>query len=307
MIINFTFLTSKIILLCLLVVIGYVLGKWRPLDAKTIASLLLYVISPIMIFQGMTLSTLSAGFFLLPLLFFTLASIVGWSTLQVAKRYWTDGTANLLAFTAGTANTGYFGFPIVLALFGDEGLAVAILSMAGFTLYEVTLGFYFTARGSHSLRESIRRVVRLPFLYAIIAGILLNQWAPPFIKETVLLLDPFKGAYTVLGMMMIGLSLSSVKLGDCDGWFIASCFALRFVLWPILLTGIIILDETYYGFFNPTHQGIIWLVGVVPLAANTVVVATELNVQPQKAALAVMLSTLFSIVYIPAFFSAVYT
>jgi malate permease and related proteins len=38
---------------------------------------------------------------------------------------------------------------------------------------------------------------------------------------------------------------------------------------------------------------------IVPLAANTVALATELKVHPERAAIAVLLSTLFALFYIP--------
>jgi len=41
-----------------------------------------------------------------------------------------------------------------------------IISGFGFTLYESTIGFFVAARGRHTIRESIIRLLKLPTVYA---------------------------------------------------------------------------------------------------------------------------------------------
>ncbi|MFT5590488.1 MAG: putative permease, partial [Bradyrhizobium sp.] len=47
------------------------------------------------------------------------------------------------------------------------------------------------------------------------------------------------------------------------------------------------------------EKSIIVLMACVPMAGNTVVIANELNLHPEKAATAVMASTLLAIIVIP--------
>ena len=42
------------------------------------------------------------------------------------------------------------------------------------------------------------------------------------------------------------------------------------------------------------------LLSIVPIAANTVIFATVLNVYPEKVSSAVLFSTIFALVYVPA-------
>jgi len=49
-----------------------------------------------------------------------------------------------------------------------------VLCILGFVLYENTLGFYIVARANFSIKESIRKVLKLPTIYAFLLGVLLN-------------------------------------------------------------------------------------------------------------------------------------
>ena len=71
------------------------------------------------------------------------------------------------------------------------------------------------------------------------------------------------------------------------------------LLLTLLVLIIISLDNAYFGIYNKgIHQALI-LVSIVPLAVNTVVVASLFNIQPEKAATAVLLSTIFALIYVP--------
>ncbi len=50
--------------------------------------------------------------------------------------------SNILAFATGSGNTGYFGIPVGIALFGEKVLPVFIIAGFGFILFENSLGFF---------------------------------------------------------------------------------------------------------------------------------------------------------------------
>ena len=62
---------------------------------------------------------------------------------------------------------------------------------------------------------------------------------------------------------------------------------------------VIIADINLFRLLNRDIYQIMFLLSLSPLAANTVSFATILKVQPQKAAIAVLLSTIFALIYIP--------
>ncbi len=66
-----------------------------------------------------------------------------------------------------------------------------------------------------------------------------------------------------------------------------------------MVYGVIIADNMVFRIYNPSIHKVMILMSIVPLAANTVAFATELKAQPEKASVAVLLSTLFALFYIP--------
>jgi predicted permease len=136
-------------------------------------------------------------------------------------------------------------------------------------------------------------------MYAFLLGLILNAVHIPLPQVALDMALNFRGAYTVLGMMIIGLGLSGLKNLSLDGPFLLMAFIAKFVLWPGIMLAVIAVDRAYFGLFSPDMHNIMVVLSIVPMAANTVLYATEMRVHPEKAATAVALTTLFTIVYIP--------
>jgi len=300
---DLSLLNTKLIFLGFLVLVGYVLGRLVTVNQQTISSLLIYVIAPVVFFQGMLVMPLEPKYFLLPLLFFCLGSLMALFAQWIGQYFWKDNTKNIFAFTAGTGNTGYFGIPVATALLGDIGAGLSILATVGFTLYENTVGYFLTARGSYSAKDSLLRVIKLPFLYALIAGLIVNYFiadesATKFAEH----LSPFVQTYSLLGMMMVGMVLANVAFEDFDGVLLGWCLFIRFIAWPLIMGGIIFLDFYVLHLLDIQTLVIMALMSVVPLAANTVVFAVQLQAQPKKMAMVVMISIVVAMIIIPVLF-----
>ncbi|MBI5134719.1 AEC family transporter [Candidatus Uhrbacteria bacterium] len=299
MIVFFT-LISKILPLYAIIVLGFVAARKLGAQKETLASLLIYTIAPVVVFYGVLTAPLTLAYFSLPLIFFAIASILCGIFFVLGKTFYQDDpTKNILAFSAGAANVGYFGLPMVLVLFGNGALSIAVLCITGIILYENTVGFYVTARGHHTVAQSIGRVVRLPTVYAFLLGALFNFFRIPLGPDIVAAIGYFKGAYTLLGMMIVGMGLATVRWASVDMRFITLAFLAKFVAWPLLITLVILLDKLVIHAYTQEIFNVMMLLSVVPLAANAVAFATELKVHPEKTAIAVFLSTLFALVYIP--------
>ena len=81
--------------------------------------------------------------------------------------------------------------------------------------------------------------------------------------------------------------------------FIEWTFCAKFIIWPILIAGIVFLDTSLLHIFSAEVHKVLILMSIVPLAANTVAIATELRTHPEKASVAVLLSTVFALFFIP--------
>jgi malate permease and related proteins len=186
-----------------------------------------------------------------------------------------------------------------LGLFGAEHLPFFVLTNFGFICYEYTVAYFVTARGHHSARDSWRKVSRLPSVYAFASAIFLNKsgFTLPEVFEE--LSVHFRGCYSVLGMMLIGFGVASIKKVKWDVKYLSLALFAKFLVWPLVMGCLISLDKHWIHFLEPSLYPMLFYLGFIPMAANTVAVATELNTEPEKAALAVLISTLIALLTVP--------
>ncbi len=292
-------LLFKLIPFYLFIFLGFIAGKYLRAHKESIASIVIYIVTPVIVFHGAATTTINIGTMSLPLIFFLISSGMCLLVYRIVKHIWQDSTRNILAFTAGSGNTGYFGLPVAIAIFGEKATPLVVLCIMGFVLYENSLGFFITARGHHTVGESIRKVLKLPSIYAFIFGLLVNISGIPMGSIYLDTVTIFRGAYTLLGMMIIGLGLSAIKEFRFDYKFIFVSFFVKFLLWPAVVALVIVADTYLFRIFDNSIHKVMILISVVPLAANTVAYATALRAQPEKASMAVLLSTVFALFYIP--------
>ncbi len=236
----------------------------------------------------------------LPIVLYIFGSAIAFATLFLFGKYWNDPTGNILAFSAGTGNTGYFGIPLAL-LFFDTNLAnIYIFTVLASLLYENTTGFYVTAKGNFTAKESLIKIIKLPILYAFVIGITLNLMGIRLPEEITFYSDQFKSAYGILGMMMLGMGLQGFnKSEDLDFKFIRIAFFIKFIFWPVSILALIYVDKTFMHLLNDDLYKVLILFSIVPLAGNSVSLAVLLKAKPEKTSLAVFLSTVVSILFIP--------
>jgi len=109
-----------------------------------------------------------------------------------------------------------------------------------------------------------------------------------------------KGAYAILGMMLLGMGMENIKANNSlDFKFISYALCIKFIIWPASILLFIYLDKIFIHFLNDGLYMVMFLFSIVPLAGNTVTIATLLDVKPEKMSLTVFISTLISLLYIP--------
>lgn len=292
-------LFSKIIYLYFLIGVGVFAGKKLNVKKEKLAPILIYGIAPVVFFNSIIKINIIPQYLLLPVIFFVLCSCIGICSYFIGGKLFKDSTRNLLALSSGTANTGYFGIPIADCFCGQDVLGIIVLGILGFGIYECSLGFYMIALGKHSPKEAFFRVLKLPTLYAILLGLVMNYLHVHVHEGYILFSSILVQIYTVIGMMIIGLGLADMKRFEIDKVFLTVSFLIKFIIWPLVIVMLILLDKQIFHLFNFIVYKVMILLSIVPLAANTVAFATEFNAKPDKASSAVLLSTLFAMIYIP--------
>ena len=296
----FFLLLLQIFPLYINIILGYFSTKLLDVKRESIASILIYILGPIVVFSATLSVKIDMSILFLPVFFYVFCSAIAFITLYVFRKSWSDPSGNILAFSAGTGNTGYFGIPLAIIFFPPYLADIYIFTVLASLLYESTTGFYVTAKGNFTVKESFHKMLKLPILYAFILGVIFNLLGVVIPEEVSSYTAQFKGAYGILGMMMLGMGLVGLKKGsDLDVKFISINFTMKFIFWPLAILGVIYLDRNFYMFLNEDLYKVMFLFAIVPLAGNTVTLAVLLNAKPEKASFTVLLSTIVSIIYIP--------
>lgn len=293
-------LLGKIIPLYFSILLGLFSTLFLNCNKDTIAKILLFILAPLIVFNATISVKLDSSVIFLPIFFFILSTIIAFSTLAYFKLIWKDNTANLLAFSTATGNTGNIGIPIAIIFLEPNLVDVFIFTVLASLLYQNSVGYYITAKGNFTAKQSFLKVAKLPVLHAFLLGITLNilgfKMPEMFLDYT----DYLKGAYAILGMMLLGMGMEKIKMNNSfDKKFIFYTLFIKFMIWPTLIILFIFIDINFIHFLNKDFYLLMFIFSIVPLSANTVTVATLLDVKPEKMAIAVFISTLVSLFYIP--------
>jgi malate permease and related proteins len=285
--------------LYLLIPLGYLGGRYFGISKESIAYLVIYFIAPIVIFTGILTTEITWGTLSIPIIIFLVCTIVSFTMYFLGGKIWHDATKNVFAFGAGSSNTGFFGVPVAIALFGKDILGLVALTVVGTALFSNSVGFFIAAKGKHTTKEALQKLFRLPILYALLLGIICNVARVPFGSWYFTIADHFTGAYVILGMMLIGMSLAERKKLALDYRYHALSFFAKFIFWPSLMLLLLKLDAGTLHLYTPRIQNVLILISFMPIAVNTAMYATILKTYPEKIAMDVLISTIAALLIIP--------
>ncbi|MCK5285063.1 MAG: AEC family transporter [Alphaproteobacteria bacterium] len=296
----FFLLFTNMIPIYLLIALGWVAGRFYGVDRQSLGALCIYILMPLMVFSFVVKLELDVTFIILPFIVYIILSAMSFMWLYIGYYIYHDKRANLLAMTASAGNFGYIGVPIVIILFEPQWVAVYIFMLLGGIFYEATTMYYVAARSSFNIKESMLKLAKFPSLYAVALALLFNIFditLPAFF-------DPYweysKGAYVVVGIMIIGVALSPVKRLVVAPRFLFLTFVAQFIMWPFLAWGLIMLDQLVLKVFDPEVHKLFFIMSIVPPAANIAAFSVQLDLKPEKAATTILIGTVFALFYIPA-------
>ncbi|MBF0315815.1 MAG: AEC family transporter [Oligoflexia bacterium] len=309
-----TALFLKILPFYFLIFIGFLLGISMKIDLRSISTVVIYAITPMVVFKGVVDKHFSYDLLYIPLVvyaIFTTLSLLSLlaSRIAPALTHTHDKRVRaIVSFTAAAGNTGYIGLPLTLAIFGEEAISIAVLAIFGNVLFEYTIGIYFLSRGNFTRTQSLLKLLKLPALYALLVGIvvkyLMNHHGLQFPGSVYDLLTHFQGAYSTLGMLFVGLTLATTKLKNIHVFALIYPIFSRFLLSPLLTTALIFLDKNLFHLFSASPQtaliyNVVLLLSCTPVAANSVMFANLVGLPADDAAIAVIISTFLSLLYLP--------
>ena len=151
-------IVEKIVSIFLIMAVGFVANRTGVLPRegnKFLTNLLIKVIAPCMIFSSITSKELTGDTFAATLytllgatLFSVCAAVLGWVLCKYLLRVSPLEDVGVYAFVFASLNSGFMGFPITLALFGQDILYFMVVHNITLTLYLYTLGPIILSMGS---------------------------------------------------------------------------------------------------------------------------------------------------------------
>lgn len=292
-------IVDEMLPLYIMMLLGYLGGKLFQVETKSVASLAVFVVSPIVFMLSVQKMQFSAGAIYAPLVMMALGIAVSLLVLKTTKTFMDAKTPYLSALMSGTSNWGYFGMPLAFILFDPQIVALYVLIGFGTHLFENSFGIYYISRGNLSPVESFKNVFKYPTIYAIVIGLVLSYTGTevPILDDQ--FFNYFKGAYVVLGMMIIGLGIANMERFTVDAKLISTVFGVRFLLWPMVALGTIWLDKNVFTLLGPDFYKPLLLFSVMPMGANNIAFAAKFDMNPGKASVAALASTIFAMFFVP--------
>jgi predicted permease len=211
---------------------------------------------------------------------------------------WSREVIACLLLTAGLANTSFVGFPLVEALYGKEGLAMAVWVDQGQFLVLASAGVLIAAYGSGQGRPSFadmtKKLLAFPPFIAFVAALLLHSVAfPAALKLT---LEVLALLVVPLALLSVGwqLRLDTTALAQ-DGAKTAIGLGVRLLLAPAVVASLL------FSLGQPGRATSVTIAeaAMAPMITGALL-AIESGLSPRLAGLMVGLGVPISLLTVPA-------
>ncbi len=308
---------QNVILSLLFIIPGYLALKGKLVNinhSKTLSSILVYVCSPGLIigsFLNLDFSLIqlaNMGWFMLITVFTQLVFMM--ILFFIFKKKHGDNRYKVLSIASVCSNMGYFGMPIVKALFPNNPEVACYTSVYVITMNVLlfTVGIYFlTGKKEYmSVKQAFLNPASLSFFVGIILyvvnarGLIDNSVnVSGFLHDSLKTLE--KCVYslgdmcTPLSMLILGMRLASMnfkKIFGCPMVYMVVAFKLiAFPLFSYLCVYFLPFDEVF--------KATMFILTAAPVASSVLNIAEMYGAEEEFSANVVMVSTLLSVITIP--------
>ncbi|MBK3493747.1 AEC family transporter [Viridibacillus sp. YIM B01967] len=278
--------------------IGFIGQKYIGFDIKSISTVALYLMSPFLAFRTfyttpLTMDYLYIAIFAIMLTIFLFLCTWGCSFLLKASR--SEFSAMILG--AVFMNSGNYGAPVVLFALGAAGFDVAVIIMVIHALLMNSLGIFFASIGGSqkaTIKQSIKKVLRMPLIYAALAGITLEFYHIT-VPETVMAgVSLVAEASIPTVMLVLGMQLAVISAKKVNYRFVSAVTIIRMILSPILAATILLFMP-----LSTLIKSVLIIQAAMPAAANTTMLALQFDTEPDLVSFTTFVTTIISIVSIP--------
>ncbi len=294
---------QQVLILFLLIMVGFLLGKKNILgekSAKALSDIALLLASPCVIalsfdkeFDVAVLREMGKAI--------AVAAGIHLIAIVVAQLLYRKDEPRDRVLRASTvlSNAGFMGLPLQQAVLGEQGVFYGAAYVTVFNLALWSYGLMTMERTQR--RVSVRQLVLNPGVLGLVAGLII-LFLPFDLPEIVRApMSHLAALNTPVPMLFIGYSLSKVNLGQAlrNKSYYAAC-AVRLLLVPAISIGCLYLIGV-----RGTLLCSMAIAASAPIAAAVSMFAGKFHQDTQTSVNLVALSTVFSVVTMPLFVSLV--
>lgn len=278
--------------------IGYIGQKLIGFDIKSISTAALYLMSPFLAFRTFFTNPLTMDYLYIIIFCLILTAvlfIIVWGTGYFMKA--TRPQLSAMVLGGVFMNSGNYGAPVVLFAFGAVGFDYAVIMMVFQSLLMNSIGIFFASLGGEekaTFKQSLNRVIRMPLIYAAIAGLLCQTFAitlPNALMEGISLVAD---ASIPTVMLVLGMQLAAISRKRVAYRYVTAVTVIRMVASPLVAAAIL-----YFMPVSDLLRSVIILQAAMPAAANTTMFALQFGTEPDLVSFTTFVTTIISIVTIP--------
>jgi len=270
----------------LFIVIGFFAKKFfKEVEAKTLVILSTYFLQPFLTFWGIMLVKVNFNLIISPIIYLIsvfLAFFVAFFIFDFEKKLKT-----IAVVTPLIGNTGNLGIPLSFALFGEIGASIATIINLANVFFIYSFGIFFFARGKYEFKTALKKIVKIPVLWAGILALVLNISGIEINNDVMKILQMGAYASIVVQLLIFGIYLAEVKIKEVERKLVFVVLFNKFILLPLITFFIL-------KFFSlPTvYKKAIMLEVLTPLAVTNVNLAALFDLYPQKVAFLIVVSSI---------------
>lgn len=286
----FTVFTQNILPILIVAGFGYGLQRWKPVDKKSLSGIVFNILSPCLVFASLVNSQLlgdellDLGLFAvlaigtMGVLAFLVARVLGLSRRETA----------VLMIVTMFVNNGNFGLTLVNLRYGDAGVSRAIVYYATSTMLVYTLGAFIASLGSLHWRDALKRMIRLPAVYAAFGAVIVYSLNIPVPRPLMSAIEVAGAGAIPVMLLVLGMQMADLQ-GGFNIRLAVPAISMRLLLGPIIGLAV----ATFIGLEGLGRSTSIVQTSMPP-AVFTIVLATEFGLKATVVTGIVVVATLIS-------------
>ena len=204
--------------------------------------------------------------------------------------------APIIKFSCIFSNAAYMGFPLIQAVFGNDGLLYASAFLTIYNILMWTVGYAMVSRKA-DFKAVIKTIVTTPVIISVIIGILIFVLRIPVPNVIHQAFSTAGSMNTPLSMFITGMMIAGSTFERIfKNKLLIFTIAVRMFLIPALCLGLFALLGV-----KGIVADIVLLLEACPCAAITSVFAVQFGYDEDIAAGSVVITTVLSIITLPIF------